>query len=422
MKNPFKKIWRLLLAVGPGIFAIGYTIGTGSVTSMITTGGMYGTQLIWVIFLSSFFAWALMEGYGRLAVITGRTAINCFKTEFKYGKLLATLVIIGIVMGQWSALSGILGLTSNLIYEVVRIFIPTLWENNYWAVLGIAVLIIIIMYSVLWGGRYSLFEKILIVLVTIMGLSFIVSMFVVLPPIEDIAKGFIPSIPAGGNLLVAALVGTTLAAPTFVVRPLTIKEKGWDNTSYQKDQKNDALFSAIGLFLISASIMIAATGALFYEGKTVTKVLDMVYALEPVAGKFAVALFMVGTMGAGLSSIFPILMVLPLLVGDYKNGKMETRSTNFRVLTAIGCLVGLIIPIIGMNPILAQIATQVVNVFVLPLVIILIIIIINRKSFMKEFTPSIFLNVVLFLALLFSLFISYTGVLAIKELFYFDVI
>lgn len=416
-KNPLKKFWRLLLAVGPGIFAIGYTIGTGSVTSMITTGSIYGTQLLWVILLSAFFAWALMESYGRLAVVTGRTAINCFKTEFKFGKLLAILVIIGIVLGQWSALSGILGLTSNLIYEVVRIFIPTLKENNYWAILGIAIIIIIIMYGILWGGKYSLFEKILIVLVTIMGLSFIISMFIVLPPIEDIAKGFIPSIPAGGNLLVAALVGTTLAAPTFVVRPLTIKEKGWDNMSYMKNQKFDALFSAIGLFLINSSIMIAATGALFNEGKTVTKVLDMVYALEPAAGQFAVALFMIGTMGAGLSSIFPVLMVLTLLVGDYKNGKMETQSTNFRVLTAIGCLVGLIVPIIGVNPILAQIATQVVNVFVLPLVIILIIILINRKSFMKEHTPSKFINIVLVLALVFSLFISYKGILGIEELF-----
>jgi Mn2+/Fe2+ NRAMP family transporter len=417
IKNPFKKFWRLLLAVGPGIFAIGYTIGTGSVTSMITTGSIYGTQLLWVILLSAFFAWALMESYGRLAVVTGRTAINCFKTEFKFGKLLAILVIIGIVLGQWSALSGILGLTSNLIYEVVRIFIPTLKENNYWAILGIAIIIIIIMYGILWGGKYSLFEKILIVMVTIMGLSFIVSMFIVLPPIEDIATGLIPRIPAGGNLLVAALVGTTLAAPTFVVRPLTIKEKGWDNTSFLKNQKIDALISAIGIFLISASIMIAATGALFNEGKSVTKVLDMVYALEPAAGEFAVGLFMVGTMGAGLSSIFPILMVLPLLVGDYKNGKMGTRTTNFRVLTAIGCLIGLIVPIFGMNPIMAQIATQVVNVFVLPLVITLIIILVNRKAFMKGFTPSIFLNFALSVALVFSLFISYTGILGIKELF-----
>ena len=36
---------RALAAVGPGIFAIGYTIGTGSVTSMAKAGADYGLGL-----------------------------------------------------------------------------------------------------------------------------------------------------------------------------------------------------------------------------------------------------------------------------------------------------------------------------------------------------------------------------------------
>ena len=37
-----KKILKLILSFGPGIFAIGYTIGTGSVTSMIVAGSTHG--------------------------------------------------------------------------------------------------------------------------------------------------------------------------------------------------------------------------------------------------------------------------------------------------------------------------------------------------------------------------------------------
>ena len=57
--NIAKKIYLLLLAIGPGIFAIGYTIGTGSVTSMIVAGSQYGMQLLWVLFLSCLFSWVL---------------------------------------------------------------------------------------------------------------------------------------------------------------------------------------------------------------------------------------------------------------------------------------------------------------------------------------------------------------------------
>lgn len=414
--NIFKRLWLLLLSVGPGIFCIGYTIGTGSVTSMIKSASQYGLQLLWVLFLSAFFAWILMESYGRFAAVTGNTAINSFRNKLKWGKLWAILTIVGVVMGQWSALSGLLGLTSNAIYEVARLFFPGLNESNYWAVLGIAIALIIIMFSFLLVGKYSFFEKVLVIFVTLMGLSFILSMFMVLPSAAEIARGFIPSIPPGGNLMVAAFVGTTMAAPTFIIRPLIVKEKGWDKTRL-KEQKRDALTSAILLFVISATIMIAATGALFHEGKVVTKVLDMVYALEPVAGKFAVAIFMFGAMSAGLSSIFPILMVLPLLIGDYKQGKMDVKSPTFKILAATACLVGLIVPIFGVNPIMAQIATQVASVFILPVVITGIIILINRQSLMGKHKASLFLNVALFAALAFSLVISYTGILGLNEYF-----
>ncbi|MBK5261509.1 MAG: divalent metal cation transporter [Peptostreptococcaceae bacterium] len=383
---------------------------------MIKSGSQYGLQLLWVLFISAFFAWILMESYGRFAAVTGNTALNSFKNKLKWGKFWAILTIIGVVIGQWSALSGILGLTSNAIYEVMRMFFPAINENNYWAVLGIAVALIIIMYGFLLVGKYSFFEKMLVIFVTLMGISFILSMFMVLPSPAEIAKGFIPHIPPGGNLMVAAFVGTTMAAPTFIVRPLIIKEKGWDK-SHLKEQSRDALISAIFLFVLSSSIMVAATGALFHEGKIVTKVLDMVYALEPVAGKFAVAIFMFGAMSAGLSSIFPILMVLPLLIGDYKQGKMDLKSPTFKVLAAIACLVGLVVPVFGVNPIMAQIATQVASVFILPVVIGGILVLINRKSLMGEHKANLFFNVALFAALMFSLVISYTGILGLIEYF-----
>ena len=47
-----KKIWLMMLLVGPGFFCIGYTIGTGSVTSMAKAGSQHGMQLLWVLALS----------------------------------------------------------------------------------------------------------------------------------------------------------------------------------------------------------------------------------------------------------------------------------------------------------------------------------------------------------------------------------
>lgn len=422
MNNPIrisilKKIWLTLLAIGPGIFCVGYTIGTGSVTSMAKAGSDYGMQLLWVLVLSVLFAWVLMEAYGRYAVVTGETAIHSFRKKIRHGKILAVIIVIGIVVGQWNSLTGILGLSANAIYELIHLFFPATAPENYWIVLGIAVFLIVVLYGFLMVGNYSFFEKILVVFVTFMGFSFLLSMLIVFPDPSEMVSGLKPSIPQvpGGKLMVAAFVGTTMAAPTFVVRPLLMKGKGWgkENT---REQSKDALFSAILMFVISASIMITATGALFHEGKTIERVLDMVYTLEPVAGKFAVAIFVLGTLSAGLSSIFPILMVAPLLVADYKNGELDTNSRQFKILTAVAAVFGLIVPIMGANPIVAQIATQVANVFVLPLVIGAIIYLVNNKTDMKDHKAGILLNTGLVCALIFSCFIAYNGIIALQEL------
>jgi Mn2+/Fe2+ NRAMP family transporter len=412
------KVWQLMLGIGPGIFCIGYTVGTGSVTSMAKAGSQFGMQLMWVLMLSCVFSWVLLEAYGRFAIVSGLSSIYAFKTKIRAGKAIAMLVTLGIIVAQWNSLSGILGLSANAIYETVTIFFPGLPAENYWVILGIAITIITMMYALLWVGQYSFFEKVLIFFVTMMGLSFLISLFVVFPKPTDIISGMMPSIPEvkGGKLLVAAFVGTTMAAPTFVVRPLLMKGKGW-NRHNMREQSKDALTSAILLFVINVSIMAAATGAMYYEGRTIEKVLDMVYTLEPVAGKFAVVIFMLGALSAGLSSVFPILMVAPLLIADYRDGTLDTSSRRFKILTAIACLMGLTVPILGANPIAAQIVTQVAGVFVLPLVIACMLYLINRNDLMGEHKASLMMNTGLVLALIFACVVSYTGLLALMELF-----
>ncbi|MEO0339144.1 MAG: Nramp family divalent metal transporter, partial [Bacteroidota bacterium] len=348
----FQRIFQLVLGIGPGIFAIGYTIGTGSVTAMIVAGSTYGMQLLWVLALSCLFSWVLMEAYGRYYLVTGETALFAFKKHLRFGSLVSILIILGISFGQWNSLIGILGISANAIVETLALFIPAIEGQEYWWVLGVAMVIIAIMYAVLWRGKYSIFEKILVLFVSLMGLSFLLSLFVVLPDPSAILKGFIPSIPQveGGRMLVAAFVGTTMAAATFISRPLFIQGKGWTIKDLAK-QRRDALWAGILIFFISGSIMAVAMSAFYEDGKVVSKVLDMVYALEPIAGKYAIAIFFMGTLAAGLSSVFPILMITPLMIADYQEGKLDTSSRQFKILTGLACIVGLAVPIFGANPI-----------------------------------------------------------------------
>ena len=232
-----KKILTLILSFGPGIFAIGYTIGTGSVTSMIVAGSKFGMQLLWVLLLSCLFSGILMFAYGNYALIKNETALFGFKKHLKYGKALALLIIIGITFGQWNSLMGILGISSNIIFEILALNFEGLIGYKYQVVLTIAIVIIVTFYLLMLVGKYTFFEKILIVFVSLMGLSFLLSLFFVQPLPVDIIKGLIPSIPEvpGGKMLVAAFVGTTMASATFLSRPLFIRGKGWTIANLDQD-------------------------------------------------------------------------------------------------------------------------------------------------------------------------------------------
>ncbi len=417
-RSLLQKILAVVLVFGPGIFAIGYTIGTGSVTSMIVAGSTYGMQLLWVLLLSCIFSGMLMFAYGNYALVTGETALYAFKKHLKWGKLIAILIILGVSFGQWNSLMGILGISANIIYEIFLIYFPDLAGYKYETVLTVAIVVMVVFYRFLLIGKYAFFEKILVIFVTIMGLSFIISLFMVYPLPIEVAKGLIPSIPKveGGQMMVAAFVGTTMAAATFLSRPLFVKGKGWTIKNLGQ-QKKDSIIAACLVFLISASVMAVASGALFHQGQPVTEVLDMVNTLEPVAGKFALTLFFFGTLSAGLSSIFPCLLIAPILLADYQSGELDTSSKQFKIITAIACLFALIVPVFGANPIEMQIVSQVFNVFVLPLVIVGIILLINNEKLMHKYKATIWLNIGLIAALFFSCVISYNGVVALLDFF-----
>ncbi|MDN3667597.1 Nramp family divalent metal transporter [Algibacter miyuki] len=417
-KSLLQKIVAIVLGFGPGIFAIGYTIGTGSVTSMIVAGSKFNMQLLWVLLISCIFSGVLMFAYGNYALLTSETALYGFKKHLKFGKILAILIIVGITFGQWNSLMGILGISSNIIYEILAINFEGLSAYKYETVLITAIIIIVTFYLLMLVGKYTFFEKILVVFVTLMGFSFVLSLCFVQPLSIDVVKGLLPTIPdvPGGKMLVAAFVGTTMASATFLSRPLFVKGKGWTIKNLDQ-QKKDSITAAILIFVISAVIMAVAAGALFYQGKEVSQVLDMANTLEPVAGKWAVSIFFFGALSAGLSSIFPCLLIAPLLIADYQSGELDTNSRQFRIITAVACMVALIGPAFGANPIEIQILSQVFNVFVLPIVVLGIILMLSNKKVMKDYKTSLGVYIGLYAALFFSLVISYNGIVALLEYF-----
>ena len=209
----------------------------------------------------------------------------------------------------------------------------------------------------------------------------------------------------------AGMVGTTMAAVVLGSRSSIIAEKRW-KTEDLAVERRDSMISAGLLFLVSAAIMASAAGTLHPRGIYVENAIDMVSTLEPLAGDFAISLFVTGIIAAGLSSIFPNMLLLPWLIADYRGTERDFRTRLFRVRVVLVASSGMIIPLFGGQPVILMIASQAFSPLMMPLLIMFLLIMMNNRKIMGVHKNGLWLNLGLSVTLIFSLFmffIAYEG-------------
>lgn len=404
---------------GPGIFCVGYTIGTGAVTKFSSAGAQAGMQLLWVLPIGGLLFWALQEACGRYTVVTGDTVLHGFRTRLRGGRWLALIVLFGVGIGQWTGLPVLVSLVSELICDGLRLLIPSAAMQNRGAVVGVAAVLLGGVYCLLLAGRYSLLEKIMALFVALMLVGFIGAAGMVWLAPEMAPRGLIPSVPAAGDgaLVVMALIGTSVAAPTFLVRSLLLKGKGWGGENLC-EQRRDAKIAALVIVILGVSVMACTAGALYRQNLSIGNIFDVFHGLESTAGRLAAGFFLVGALGAGLSSILPMAMILPLMLADYRSGELQLCTPQFRAWAALACVTGLagIIPGDSLLPV-HRIASQIAQVFVLPLVVGGVFLLLNRGDQMAGHKAGFWLNAGLVAAFGFSLVVSWSALTALGRRF-----
>ncbi len=407
--SAYKKLGLFLASIAPGLFLIGYNIGTGSITTMASSGAAYGMTLIWPLLLSCIFTYFLVMLFGRYTSLTGMTILTSFRKYFGVG--VTVLVLISLLISEWVSCMGVMGVVTQVVQEWSR---PLTKSGNGFSPIITALIFGSLLYYLFWNGRHKVFEKVLAIFVGIMGLSFVLTMFMVIPEPEEVLKGLIPSIPADSDamLIMAGMVGTTMGAILYVVRSILVQEKGW-GTGDLKAERRDAIFSVSMMFLLSVAVMAAAAGTLHPLGLRVDNAIDMVKLMEPLAGRFAISIFVGGIVAAGLSSLFPIVLLAPWLFADFNDKPRNMKSRSSRLLVLFGVLLGLVVPIFGGRPVLVMIISQAMAAIVTPLVLALMLYIYNKKSIMGNHTLGVTSNTTMGVILLFTIAMAAAGIIGI---------
>lgn len=399
---------KLLRSILPGLFLIGFNIGTGSVTAMAKAGANYGMELLWAVLLSCLVTYYLMLLYGKFTAVTGMTALEAFRKHIH--PAVGLFFIVALTVNVSGGIMGVMGIVNDVLYE---------WSKQWYAggisAIWLTFLTTGIIYALFLTGRTSTFEKALSVFVAIMGLAFFVNFFIMSPPAAEVFTGLIPGIPGkaesstgGPFLVVAGMVGTTVSSMVFLVRTTLVKEQGWT----VKDlglQRRDAAVSATLMFLISASIMAAAAGTLYVASTPLNETREMITLLEPFAGSLAIGLFTLGIVAAGMSSHFPNTVLLPWLICDYASIKRDMTRFDFRLIVLAMSLLSFVVPVFQQRPVLVLIASQAFAALVLPATVACIFYITNRRSIMGEHVNRWYDNVMLAGIQLFALVMGGVG-------------
>lgn len=415
-----KKIKQIFISIMPGIFLIGYNIGTGSLTAMSKAGANYGTGMLWAVLLSCLITWYLINFFSRYTMATGITAMEGYRRHIHP-------VYSWILWGALSAiiLSALMAMV-GLLADVIVVWCKEMFEFDFnrkvagiefevflrrVAGIGIAATV----YVLIFIGNTKRFETMLSIMVALMGVAFIGSAIWFFPGIKTVLNGFIPRMPAvaegsdnSAMSILAAMVGTTVSVFAFLIRSGQVKEHGWTMDDW-KTQKRDALVSASMMFILSAAVMLTATSTLFMEGQKMNHIKEMIPMLKPLFGPLALFVFVIGIMAAGTSSHLPNMMVIPWLADDLKGRKRNTRTAYKRVVLGLLTIVS-IFGVFMDRPVFLLLLSQVGISVVMPMALLGLMYLSGRHIEQKEYRPKPVEWVMLSLISCFSLFISYKGI------------
>lgn len=372
-----------LKEIGPGAIITASFIGPGTVTTATRAGAGFGFALLWAVVFAIVATIILQEMVARIGVVTkqglGENIRELFDNKIlKFASVY--IVMIAVAIGCAAYISGdLLGTSLGVSY------LFNVSENIVAPILGVIILILAL------SGGYKVIEKLMIILIIIMGITFITTMFVAGPDILELLKGaFVPGIPSGSILLVIALIGTTVVPYNFFIHAQTASEK-WGDTSRISDMRFDTILMISVGGLITAAILITA-GALIH-GTEVTSVVELAAPLEPLMGGLAPVFISVGLFAAGFSSAIASPMGAAATVSSFMQWKGGFQNKKYKLIFALVISIGIITSAIGFEPLEVLLIAQALNGLILPIIAIFIMIVINKKGLMGNFKNPLALNI-----------------------------
>jgi NRAMP (natural resistance-associated macrophage protein)-like metal ion transporter len=372
---------KLLRVLGPGLVTGASDDDPSGIGTYSQAGSQFGFGVLWTAIFTFPMMLAVQEACARIALHTGVGLGTSLRRKFPtwlvggciLALFLANTVNVGADLGAVAAAGALLS-GGHL--------------SPAWLIPPIAVVILLLQYELSYKVIFRVFKYLTIAL-----FAYVATVIVAHPPLlKTIESTFIPHVELTSSFIgiIVAILGTTISPYLFFWQASSevdemrarglVTEVSRRGVSHRemKDARLDILVGMGFSQLVMYSIILTSAAVLHDSGKTsISTAAEAAQALQPIAGPFAFILFSVGIIGTGL-------LAVPILSGSAAYAvkeffglrgtladKARSRPAFYAVLT-LALAGGLVISLLGIDPIKALVITAIINGIVAPPMLALI--------------------------------------------------
>jgi manganese transport protein len=368
-----------MLFAGPAVIVSIAYMDPGNFATNIQAGAKYGYTLLWVVLMANLIAMLFQALSAKLGIVTGRNLAEMCREQFPTPAVIAMWIVSEVAAMATDLaefLGGAIGL--SILFQM--------------PLLAGMVITGIVTYGVLIFERhgYRPMELIIGALVAIIGLCYLVEMF-----IAPVAWGsaalhsVLPQIPDAAALTISVgIIGATVMPHAIYLHSGLTQNRapprGDDERRKLLRFSNTEVIIALAIAgLINMAMVIMASSA-FHEGHSDVAEIETAYhTLTPLLGIGAAGIFLVALLAAGVSSSAVGTMAGQLIMQGFVG-----FSIPIWVRRLVTMVPAFIVVALGVNSTNALVISQVVLSLVLPVPMIALVMFTRRADIMGKYVNS----------------------------------
>ena len=377
-----RRLLVLFAVIGPGLITSNVDNDAGGIYTYSLAGAQFGYLLLWTLIPMTLILYVTEEMTARMGVVTGKGLSDLIREEFGFRiTFFLMLAVLAVALGN--ILAEFAGVAASL--ELFGV-------SRYVSVPAAAVAVWLLVVR----GTSKSVEKIFLT-ICVFYLTYVFSAFLAKPDWLTAAYHTLrPTIEWRSNylLLLLALVGSTVAPWQFFYLQSAVVEKRVPRDRYW-ETRADVLVGSVTCMVIVFFIMVCCAATLHLAGRTdIRDAAEAAEALRPLAGPYASALFAFGLLNASLfaASILPLSTAFVICEGlgvEAGVDKSFREAPVFYWLYTALIVVGAGLILLPGTPLVRlMVLSQVVNGFLLPVVLIFMLVLVNRADLMGEWRNS----------------------------------